>query len=82
MYAESEYRVRPVVRYIVTRYTPPRNFTGLQGEPIHIDAVSSVIAEVHHEGIADEICQAMQAYETDIRSKNADLCPVTGTESA
>lgn len=47
--AKIEYRVRPVVRYVLTRYVD----AGHTGE-------SSVLGEFHNEGAADNACNALR----------------------
>lgn len=53
-----EYRVRPVVRYVVTRYFHPYQS---QDGKIGQNGSSEVIGEFDNEQLADQVCEAMKA---------------------
>lgn len=58
-----EFRVRPVVRYVVTRYCHPCTQKLPDGEQIHMAGGSEVIAELPNEQRAYEVAQAMAKAE-------------------
>lgn len=58
-----EFRVRPVVRYVVTRYCHPYTQRLPDGEQIHMAGGSEVIAELPNEQRAFEVAQAMAKAE-------------------
>jgi hypothetical protein len=67
MYDESnvpapEYRVRTVVRYIVTRYCHPYTDRNM-GQPLSIEGSSRVIAEFHREQDAIDVASSLAAVE-------------------
>ncbi len=63
-----EYRVRPVVRYVVTRYCHP--FTCRDGS-FGATGSSTVVAELTDERQADELVEALTAYEFKVRNEMA-----------
>jgi hypothetical protein len=53
--SQVEYRVRPVVRYVVTRYTP-----AFSPEPGAMNGPSlETLGEFDNEGYANEVCRVM-----------------------
>lgn len=68
MYTEKnvpgpEYRVRPVVRYVVTRYCHPYHHEHADGTYSAASGGSEVIAELPNEQRAWEVAQAMAKAE-------------------
>lgn len=63
-----EYRVRPVVRYVVTRYCHPYTASdGSHGMP----GSSTVVAELTDERQADEMVEALSSYDFKIRQEQS-----------
>lgn len=63
-----EYRVRPVVRYVLTRYCHPyRSLDGKHGSSGH----SEVIAEFPTEERANEVAKAMDKSESEFLRSQA-----------
>ena len=63
-----EYRVRPVVRYVVTRYCHPYETESAQGR-IEVPGGSEVIGEFQNEGRASEVAEAMTKAELRFEAK-------------
>lgn len=59
-----EYRVRPIVRYVVTRYCHPYVHEDEDGCGAHtVSGGSTVVAEFTHEVQAEEIARILQNHE-------------------
>lgn len=63
-----EYRVRPVVRYVVTRYCHPYEVQTDNGI-ISVPGGSEVIGEFHNEDRASEVAEAMTKTELLFEAK-------------
>lgn len=58
-----EYRVRTVVRYVVTRYCHPYTQSGAGEEDAHVEGGSRFVCELDNENRAWEIAQALANQE-------------------
>jgi hypothetical protein len=71
-----EYRVRPVVRYVVTRYCHPYQTAG---GGAGCTGGSEVVAEAPNEQQAEDIAKAMQAAEDlEVQAMKADIGGLRG----
>lgn len=64
-----EYKVRPVVRYLVTVYYHGYMTKDQHGYPMEIQGSSRVVGEFEREDLAGEVQQAMQKREADFVAK-------------